>query len=299
MRRVISGPPGLQLQLTVAWILLGAVALLHAAESSANARAPKAEEVTDFSLLDVNGRCYQLRRQTEVKAVVLMIGGNGCPIVRQNVHKFQALRQKFSGKKARFWMINASPQDDDASIKREANELNINLPILKDESQLVAYSLGVKRTAEVIAISTKDWTIFYRGALDDQLVEGGSKPEPTENYLENALVAFLSGKDVALAKTRAAGCVVHYEAPLGKLENDISYAKDVAPILAAQCVSCHSEGNIGPFNMSSYKAVKGYSDTMREVLLNKQMPPWHADPHYGKFQDDRSISIAQARALVR
>jgi peroxiredoxin len=132
------------------------------------------EVVTDFSLLDQDGRFYQLRRQTEAKAVVLMIAGNGCPIVRQNVHKFRALRQKISSKKVRFWMLNANPQDDLASIRAEANEFSIALPILKDESQLVAKSLGVKRTAEVIAISTKDWSIFYRGALDDQLVEVAS-----------------------------------------------------------------------------------------------------------------------------
>ena len=67
--------------------------------------------MTDFSLLDQDGRFYQLRRQTEAKAVVLMIGGNGCPIVRQNVQKFQALREKVSNKKVRFWMLNANSQD--------------------------------------------------------------------------------------------------------------------------------------------------------------------------------------------
>ena len=185
-----------------------------------------------------------------------------------------------------------------SSIKAEANEFNIAVPILKDESQLVARSLGVKRTAEVIAISTKDWTIFYRGALDDQLVEGGTKPQPSENYLENALAAFLGGKEISPSQTRAAGCVVHYEAPVGIEESRISYAKDVAPILAGKCVSCHSEGNIGPFNMSSYKVVKGHSDTIREIVLDKQMPPWHADPHFGTFQDHRSISIGQTRTLV-
>ncbi|MCI0540462.1 MAG: redoxin domain-containing protein [Verrucomicrobiales bacterium] len=274
--------------------------VLTAAEPQAKSVAPSgaAEEVTDFSLLDQDGRYYQLRRQTEAKAVVLMIGGNGCPIVRQNVHKFQVLREKFSGKKVRFWMLNANSQDDLAGIRAEANEFKIAGPILKDEAQLVAHSLGVKRTAEVIAINTKDWTIFYRGALDDQLVEGGTKPQPTENYLENALLALLSNKEISPTRTRPAGCVVHYEAHIGKTEREVSYASEVAPILAGKCVSCHSEGNIGPFNMSSYKAVKGYSDTIREVLLNKQMPPWHADPHFGRFQDDRSISISETRTLV-
>lgn len=262
-------------------------------------KAHATDEVTDFRLLDTQEQSHQLRRQTDAKAVVLMITGNGCPIVRQNGPKFQSLKEKFSGKRIRFWMINANSQDDLASLRTEANKLSITIPVLKDESQLVAYSLGVQRTAEVIAINTKDWSIFYRGAIDDQLVEGASKPAPTVNYLEDALQAFLGGKEIAEPKTRAAGCIVHYEGALGKPATVPGYAHDVAPILASRCASCHSEGNIGTFNMSDYKTVKGYSDTLREWILNKQMPPWHADPHYGKFRDDRSLPVDEARTLVR
>src|SRR5262245_54195183 len=244
MRRVISTSIGLEMYVWFALFFLAVFAFRGAAEPPAQAVAQTAaEEVTDFSLLDQDGQFYQLRRQTEAKAVVLMIAGNGCPIVRQNVHKFQALREKFSSKKVRFWMLNANSQDDFPSIKAEANEFDIAIPILKDEAQLAARSLGVKRTAEVIAISAKDWTIFYRGALDDQLVEGGAKPQPTENYLENALAAFLGGKEISPLQTRAAGCAIHYESLLGKGPTEISYSKDVAPILAGRCVSCHREGN--------------------------------------------------------
>src|SRR5256885_11940528 len=60
----------------------------------------------------------------------------------------------------------------------------------------LALALGVQRTAEVVAIGTKDWTVFYRGAIDDQLAEGAEKPQPTERYLRDALGAFLAGKPV-------------------------------------------------------------------------------------------------------
>jgi hypothetical protein len=50
--------------------------------------------------------------------------------------------------------------------------------------------------------------------------------------------------------------------------------------------------------MSSYKKVKGWSDTMREMLLTKRMPPWHADPHYGVFREDRSLTTEELKTLV-
>lgn len=274
---------------------LAIAALIHAPRLLAlESGEAKSQEVGDFGLLDQQGRFYQLRRPYGARAVVLMIGGNGCPIVRQNAAKLKALRAKFP--KVRFWMLNANPQDDRSSIVAEANEFDIGIPILQDESQMVARSLGVKRTAEVIAISTKDWTIFYRGALDDQMVQGAVKAEVKEPYLENALRAFLAGKEVSPALTSAAGCLVHYtwgeDAP-------VAYAGQVAPILQQKCVSCHSAGNIGPFAMSSYSKVRGFSDQIREEILTQRMPPWSADPHYGVFRQDRGLSAQEAQLLVR
>jgi hypothetical protein len=38
---------------------------------------------------------------------------------------------------------------------------------------------------------------------------------------------------------------------------------------------------------------------IREVLRTRRMPPWHADPHYGSFEGDRSLTEAERRTLVR
>ena len=51
--------------------------------------------------------------------------------------------------------------------------------------------------------------------------------------------------------------------------------------------------------MSSYEKVKGRADTIREVLLAQRMPPWHADPHYGTFVNERGLTPEQAQTLER
>jgi hypothetical protein len=79
---------------------------------------------------------------------------------------------------------------------------------------------------------------------------------------------------------------------------EISYARQVAPILIEKCVACHQAGGIGPWPMDSYAMVKGWSAMMREVLMNRRMPPWHADPAVGRFAGDRSLSDEQMRTLV-
>ena len=50
--------------------------------------------------------------------------------------------------------------------------------------------------------------------------------------------------------------------------------------------------------MSSYKKVKGWSAMIEEVVLDRRMPPWHADPHYGKFSNDRTLTSAESHTLL-
>ncbi len=250
------------------------------------------DEAPDFSLLDQDGKFYELRRQHGARAVVLFFTGNGCPIARQSVTKLKALRAKYP--KIAFWMVNANPQDDRESILSEAREFGISFPILKDDSQMVAKAFDIKRTAEVIAIGTDDWKVFYRGGMDDQFSQGAGKPEPTKRFLDEALAGFLNHKDISRDAAPVAGCLIRYELP----EKPVSYARDVAPILQKNCVSCHSDGNIGPFSMNSHKKVHGYADQIREEVLTRRMPPWHADPKYGKFQENRLLTVAETQTLL-
>ena len=158
------------------------------AASSARAARPAHEgEVPNFALLDYQGKYHELHR-TQARAVVLFFTGNGCPIARQSIPKLRALRRKFADQGVVVWMVNTYSQDDREAIRKEAKEFPVgSVPLLMDQRQALALSFGVRRTAETIAIDTSDWSVFYRGAIDDQLSEGATKPEATEKFLENAL----------------------------------------------------------------------------------------------------------------
>jgi mono/diheme cytochrome c family protein len=78
----------------------------------------------------------------------------------------------------------------------------------------------------------------------------------------------------------------------------VSYRTDIAPLLQAKCVVCHSPGNIGPFAMTSYEAVYAYRLSIREAVSMGHMPPWHADPEHGRFANDNSLKPADLAKLV-
>ncbi len=273
--------------------VLGVVAASHVFAAAASA------EVSNFALIDQRGRLFELRR-SNAQAVVLFFTMNGCPVARQSASKLNALRDRYAERGVEVFMVNSSGGDDRASIVKEMRELKTPyLPVLKDDTQGVARHLGAKRTGEAIAISTKDWTVFYRGAIDDQMVEGAQKPEPTDKFLELALNEFLAGKPIATAKTVARGCALTFDGGEGPDAAPVSYAKDIAPILEKNCVSCHSAGNIGSWSMNGHRKIKSMSAMIEEVILTRRMPPWDADPAIGKFRNNTALSVGDAQTLLR
>lgn len=256
-------------------------------------------EVLNFALIDQRGKLHELRR-AQGSVVVLFFTMNGCPVARQSAAKLNALRDRYSARGVDIVMVNSSSADDRASIGKEMRDLKTPfLPVLKDDTQGLARHLGATRTGEAFAISTRDWTVFYRGALDDQVVEGAQKPAATERYLETALEEFLGGKPVTTAKTVARGCAISLDGGEGPDDAPVSYAKDVVPILTRNCVACHSPGNIGSWNMSGHRKIKSMAAMIEEVVLTRRMPPWDADPVVGKFRNDSSLKLADAKTLLR
>ncbi|NOT29792.1 MAG: redoxin domain-containing protein [Planctomycetes bacterium] len=253
-------------------------------------------EVDDFACFDHTGKFQRLSRNSDAKLVVLYVFANECPIVRQQAGGLVELSAEFAPRGVRFLCLDSSPQDRRASVAKEAGELGLTLPILMDETQCVAEMLGLTRTAEALVIESASWKLLWRGPLDDRQNYGGQRDAATRSWLREALEAALAGQpappDVPLTK----GCALTFLEPRAK--HEVTYVRDVAPILARRCVPCHREGGIGPWKMDGYEKLRGWSEMTREVVLARIMPPWHADPAHGDFLEDIGLAPAEARALV-
>lgn len=256
--------------------------------------------VDNFMLLDHTGKAQELFYNYDANAVVIMVQGNGCPIVRNLAGDFKAIRDEYESKGVRFLMLNASPNDTREEVAREAAEYGIDIPILKDEAQLIAASLNVTRTAEVIIIDPAGWEIVYRGPVNDRITYERQKNEASEHYLKDALNSVLAGEPVATAARATKGCLVNLKDGMDREAHaKISYSKTIAPILKKNCVTCHQEGGIGPWAMTNYEEIEGFAPMIREVVRTKRMPPWSADPHIGEFSPARGMSIDEQQLLIR
>ena len=79
---------------------------------------------------------------------------------------------------------------------------------------------------------------------------------------------------------------------------DVTYSKDVAPILFENCVYCHRPGEIAPFSMTTYRETRPWVAAIRKAVTNRRMPPWLADPHYGSFANDRLLGDKDLKTIV-
>ena len=268
--------------------------------SAATAWALKpGERVENFRLLDHQGGSRELYYYSDAKAVAFMVQGNGCPIVRNAMPRFRELRDEYAAKGVQFFLINSNLQDHTATIAAEAEEFDYDIPILIDDTQIIGESLNLVRTGEVFVLDPKTWTVTYTGALDDRLTYEKQKSEAKEHYLKDALDNMLAEQPVARASTDPLGCLINFPEQTARAAHaDISYSEQIAPMLEENCVSCHRQGGIGPWAMTDYNMVRGFSLMIREVVRTKRMPPWHADPNHGNFSNDRSLTPEQTQTLV-
>src|SRR5579859_6797016 len=77
-----------------------------------------------------------------------------------------------------------------------------------------------------------------------------------------------------------------------------TFYRDVLPILQNRCQECHRPGEVAPMPFLTYRQTRPWAKAIRESVLLKKMPPWFAEPGYGPFSNDRSLSQTEIDTLV-
>ena len=77
-----------------------------------------------------------------------------------------------------------------------------------------------------------------------------------------------------------------------------TFTKDIAPILYRNCTSCHRPGEIAPMSLLTYQDARPWAKAIRTNVANGAMPPWFADPAYGKFHNTRRLDQTSIDTIV-
>jgi hypothetical protein len=78
---------------------------------------------------------------------------------------------------------------------------------------------------------------------------------------------------------------------------NITFNKDVLPILQKNCQTCHRPGEIAPMSFLTYRDTRPWAKAMKAAVVSRQMPPWFADPAYGHFANDRRLTDSEINVV--
>jgi Tfp pilus assembly protein PilF/mono/diheme cytochrome c family protein len=78
---------------------------------------------------------------------------------------------------------------------------------------------------------------------------------------------------------------------------ELTFNKDVAPIIFNNCAVCHHAGGSGPFSLLGYRDVRSHARQIAAVTASRYMPPWLPEPGYGKFIGERRLTDGQIRTI--
>jgi peroxiredoxin len=279
-------------------VFLGILAALPLLEARADTppTVKIGQKIAGFTLKDTAGNPWSLDSAKDKKAVVVVFLGTECPINNAFIPRLLELNKTYEPQGVVFVAVNSNKHDSARRVAEHAKENAIFFPVLKDEGNAVADQFGALRTPEACLLDASG-ALRYRGRIDDQFGVAFKRPAPTRRDLAEAIEEVLAGKQVSQPETEVSGC---YIARVKKTPGagSITFSKDVARILQNRCQECHRPGQIGPMALLTYDDVASWSETIREVIEERRMPPWHADPKHGKFQNDRSLTQAERDTLL-
>lgn len=88
--------------------------------------------------------------------------------------------------------------------------------------------------------------------------------------------------------------VVHAHDPVTR----VTWNGDISRIVQARCMTCHSPDGRGPMSLVTYEDARPWARAIKEEVLTRRMPKWHAVRGYGDFRNDPSLSSSEIALLV-
>jgi hypothetical protein len=101
------------------------------------------------------------------------------------------------------------------------------------------------------------------------------------------------------ALSAIAAALVWQSAPVLSAEPEVTFTRDVAPIFYSKCISCHRPGEVAPMPLLNYEEARPWARAIKEKVMLRQMPPWFADPKYGNFANDPSLSAKEIETITK
>jgi hypothetical protein len=248
--------------------------------------------------IDLQGQPHRLCERQGTKLTVVAFMSTQCPISNSYVPTLNQIFTRHRDQSVEFYGVISDPSVTRAEALAHSREYAVEFPVLFDGSGELRLALRPTHTPQVVVLGRSGKQV-YSGAIDDRFVKlGQRKPIANKRYLSDAVTATLFGRPVAVPKTKPIGCLLE-DPPNKAIAGPVTFARDIAPIIQANCVCCHHPQGSAPFSLLSYAQVSGHANQIGEVTQSRFMPPWKPAHGFTRFQDEQSLSEHEISLLDR
>jgi hypothetical protein len=250
-----------------------------------------------FDAQSLDGKLYSLSDNDKQVNRAFVFLSTSCPISNSYISELNRLTQALPSGVELFGILS-EPTTSRQNASKHFAEYKAEFPILFDGSRLLLDVLKPTHVPEAFFINAVG-EVVYRGAIDNAYEAIGRRRVNVEShYLEDAIKAVAANKKPAVSQTKPVGCVLPPDG-VNAIGTNVTFARDIAPILQQRCETCHRPGQVAPFSLTNYEEAKSHAEMLVEVTRQRIMPPWIPGPETAhRFIGQRWLSERELNLLV-
>lgn len=250
-----------------------------------------------FDLQSLEGTPHLLSQNDKAVTRAFVFLSTTCPISNSYVQELNRLH-KMVPEGAELYGVVSQSEVTRQSATEHFQEFDAKFPVLFDASQMLSHVLEPTHVPEAFVLNSSG-DIVYSGAIDNAYESiGRRRPNAENHYLADAIKAAVSGRKPLVSKTKPVGCILLRD----RIENkssDLTYTRDIAPILQQRCQTCHRLGQVAPFTLTNFDEARTHAEMIVEVTQRRIMPPWIPGPATAhrfvgqRWLSDRELSLLE------
>ena len=242
--------------------------------------------------VDIAGRILNPRgREAEVATVAVFLSMD-CPISNAALPGLNRMAVAYRTRGVQMTGVYADVSISHADALIHQTEFAIEFPLVIDRGGEWQDTLAPTHTPQAVVV-TGDGEIVYSGRIDNRYADlGRPRLEVTQCELEDAILAAISGERPMVASTAPVGCLIE-DRNQEVRSSRVTYSREIAPVVSANCVECHRAGEATPFALSSFAEVRSHARQIAHVVEQRIMPPWKPVRGFGQFQNEHVLTDAQ------
>ena len=200
-------------------------------------------------------------------AVMLFFADN-CPISKQYARQINNLAKQIQKRGDFIYGVFLAADDKWQKARAFQQQHKLDMPIFADPSDDLITRAAINTTPAALSYTIGGKQQFAGNA---------------DKQFNKALTA--APKPCPIAKTAIA-------------KTPPTYHKDIAPLLAANCLECHRTGGIAPFSLEQYDLARAFAPIIKKVVVERRMPPWKPKPQPGLYRNERILSARQIQLFA-